>query len=101
MVTKRYSYVLAMVLLMLIGACNRPDVDMKSKRIATAERYFRGVYTSDTTVVDDLTGDDIVISYPIFQSLYGTPAIRGREAVKKPSQMETMLFCCGTSRHDM
>jgi hypothetical protein len=33
-------------------------------------------------VIDELAGADIVVSYPVFQSLYQTPAIRGREAVK-------------------
>jgi hypothetical protein len=29
-----------------------------------------------------LAGDDIVVSYPIFEKLFNTSAIRGREAVK-------------------
>jgi ketosteroid isomerase-like protein len=69
--------------LLLLGcACRGPNDDLKAERIAAAERYFRGVYGSDTSVVDDLAGDDIVVSYPIFQRLYGTTAIRGRDAVK-------------------
>lgn len=47
-----------------------------------AERFFRGVYGGDPSVVDDLAGADVVISYPIFARLFNTPAIRGREAVK-------------------
>lgn len=51
-------------------------------RKALAERFFRGVWGCDPSVVDDLAAADIVVSYPIFQSLYNSPTIRGRKAVK-------------------
>lgn len=53
-----------------------------SERKAIAERFFRGVYACDPTVVDDLASDDIVLSYPIFEKLFDVSAIRGRKAVK-------------------
>lgn len=53
-----------------------------SERKTIAERFFRGVYACDPTVVDDLAGDDIVVSYPIFEKLFDTSAIRGSKAVK-------------------
>ncbi len=46
-----------------------------------AERYFRGVYGGDSAVVSELAGEDVVCTYPIFASLFGAPAIRGRAAV--------------------
>jgi hypothetical protein len=78
---RRWTCVLAAVLL-FGSACRGPDVDLKSERIATAETYLRGVYGSDPTVVDRLAGESITVSYPIFESLFGSPTIRGREAVK-------------------
>lgn len=48
-----------------------------------AERFMRGVYGNDPSVVDELATADIIISYPVFQNVFGTPAIRGREAAKK------------------
>lgn len=56
--------------------------DSEAARIATAEEYFRGVYGGDPSVVDQLASEDIVVSYPILQSVFGTPAIHGRDAVK-------------------
>jgi len=82
MATTLHVRVFAAIALLLAGACRGPSADLRAERIAVAERYIRGVYGSDTSVVDDLASDEIVISYPIFESLFGTPAIRGREAVK-------------------
>lgn len=56
---------------------------VREDRIASAERFFRGVYGGDSSVVDILASDDIVVSYPIFMSLFGAPAIRGRAAVRE------------------
>lgn len=55
---------------------------MNDKRHIVAERYFRGVYSGDPSVVDALAAEDIVCSYPIFERLFGTPALRGRQALK-------------------
>ena len=56
--------------------------DLRSERIATAEEYLRGIYGGDPSVVDRLTSEDIVVSYPIIQSVAGTPALRGHDAVR-------------------
>jgi hypothetical protein len=55
---------------------------MEAERKILAERWFRGIYGCDPSVVDELAGDDVVVSYPIFESLFDAPAIRGRKAVK-------------------
>ncbi len=49
---------------------------------ALAERFFRGVYTGNSSVVDDLAGDEIAITYPVFARIFNTSTIRGRKAVK-------------------
>jgi predicted SnoaL-like aldol condensation-catalyzing enzyme len=46
-----------------------------------AERYLRGLYGGDPSVVNELASEDIISSYPIFEQLFGTPTIRGREAM--------------------
>ena len=56
---------------------------MEEKYKAIAEEFFRGVYGGDASVVDSLAAEDIVSSYPIFKKLFDSPALRGREAVKK------------------
>jgi hypothetical protein len=48
---------------------------------AVAERYFRGVYGCNPAVVEELASPDIVVTYPIFATLFGKPALRGRDAV--------------------
>jgi len=55
---------------------------MSSERKVIAERFMRGVYGGDPSVVDELAAADIVISYPIFQKIYDAPSIRGHEAVR-------------------
>ncbi len=46
-----------------------------------AEHYFRGVYGCDPAVVEELAAPDVVATYPVFASLYGKPALRGRDEV--------------------
>ncbi len=64
-------------------ACDSTTVDSAAERKAVAERFFRGVYGCEPSVVPELGGDDILISYPIFEDLFDTPAIRGRESVEQ------------------
>jgi len=69
----------ATLVLLLIG-CTRPDGTQERK--AAAQQYFRGVYGCDSSVVDRLCADDIAVSYPVFQKLFNTPVLRGRDAVR-------------------
>jgi len=71
------------VLLLMISGCWSPSNDATIKPETLAERYFRGVYGCDPSVVDELAAADIVISYPIFQTIFGQPVLRGRKAVKR------------------
>lgn len=48
---------------------------------SVAERYLRGLYGGDPSVVDELASEDIISSYPVFERLFGTPALHGREAM--------------------
>jgi len=50
---------------------------------ARAERFFRGIWSCDPTVITELAANEIVISYPVFETIFGTPAVRGREAVRR------------------
>ncbi len=47
-----------------------------------AQKWLRGVYGSDPLVVDELAAEEVVLSYPVFQKLFGKSALRGREAVR-------------------
>ena len=67
-------------LILVLAGCTRPDATQERK--AAAEKYFRGIYACDSTVVDELCSDDIAISYPAFQQMFNTPALRGRDAVR-------------------
>jgi hypothetical protein len=48
---------------------------------AIAEQYFRGIYGCQPDVVEDLGATDITVTYPVFEKLFGTPALVGHEAV--------------------
>ncbi|MEJ2679771.1 MAG: nuclear transport factor 2 family protein [Gemmatimonadota bacterium] len=52
-------------------------------RKGQVERFMRGVYGCNPSVVDELAADSVVLSYPIFETLYHTPALRGRQAVRE------------------
>jgi hypothetical protein len=56
---------------------------MENERKILAERYLRGVYGGDPSVVDALAAENVVSSYPIFARLFGTPALHGQQAVKR------------------
>ena len=71
---------LVVIILLLLPGCNRHENGQEQK--ALAEQYIRGVYECDSTIVDNLAADSIVISYPIFEKLFNTPAIRGKDAVR-------------------
>ena len=64
----------------LVG-CSGADAPSVSHR-AAAEGFFEAVYGCDATSIDDYGAEGVVVSYPIFETLYQTPAIRGREAVR-------------------
>lgn len=50
----------------LLVGCTLPDADLASERKAQAENFFRGVYGCGPTMADELAGDDVVLSCPIF-----------------------------------
>lgn len=68
--------------LLLLNACNQTGTSIEKERKVLAEEFFRGVYDCNPSLVDSLASDDILISYPIFETLFGTPVLRGREAVR-------------------
>lgn len=68
-------------LCLIFSACETSkDSIQEHKRIA--EQLFRSVYGGNYTEIDSLIGDDIEASYPIFEQIFGSKTIRGREAYK-------------------
>ena len=65
----------------MLCACNSEQTDTE-QHIDMAEQLFRSIYGGDPSLIDNLVSDDIVSSYPIFEQLFGTKAIRGRESLK-------------------
>lgn len=65
----------------LFSACETSkNTNQEQKKLA--EQLFRSVYGGDPSQIDSLVSNDVVSSYPIFEQLFGTKAIRGREALK-------------------
>lgn len=54
-----------------------------SERKALAETFFRGVFGGDPSVVDELSAEDVVVTYPVFADLFDTAVIRGRREVRE------------------
>lgn len=69
--------------LVVLAGCATSNESFTADQKARVERFMRGVYECNPSVVDTLAADSVVLSYPIFEQLYHTPAIRGREAVRK------------------
>lgn len=83
MIVRTFNYLCTVCIILLCGSCSTTRIHTKTNHKAVAERYFKAIYRCQLSVIDELAGRDIVISYPIFQTVYHTPAIRGREAVKR------------------
>lgn len=73
----------ATILLASLASCHSLGGEVAGDRVRSAERFFRGIYSGDPSVVDELASPDIVVTYPIFATLFGTPVLRGKEAVKE------------------
>ncbi len=72
--------VIAALTALLIGCSQSGKTELQK---ILAEKYFRGIYGCDSSVVDNLASEDITVSYPIFQKIFNKSAIRGRVAVKR------------------
>lgn len=75
----RSLFLSMLAVLTIVGSSPADHPDELRKR---AERWFSGVYGGDASIVDELASEKIVISYPIFDKLFNSPVIRGRDAVK-------------------
>jgi hypothetical protein len=68
-------------LLLAVVACSTGEVSSVEDHAATAESFFRSVYGCASESLEELANPNVVVSYPIFDTLYDTPVIRGRAAV--------------------
>jgi hypothetical protein len=69
-------------LMIVVSSCSRPVPDLDEERKALAESFFRGVYGCDASVVDDLASPAVVVSYPVFETIYGAGSIKGITEVR-------------------
>lgn len=76
------KYYLSVLILLLLIGCNKKESTIGNEYKTTAEQFLRGLYGCNPAVVDELADDSIFVTYPIFQKLFGKPAIRGRDSVK-------------------
>jgi len=77
----RKSGLLLLILCPLVSCSNDAGGPAAERKLA-AERFMRGVYDCEPSVVQELAADSVLISYPIFHEMFGTPAIRGEEDVE-------------------
>ena len=64
-------------------SCARSDRRTGEDLRGPAERYLSAVYGCRSELVDSLVSDSVVVSYPGFEAMLGTSALRGREAVRR------------------
>jgi hypothetical protein len=76
-----YCRYLVAFLILLLNACGGSRVPVEADLEASAEQFFRGVYGCNASVIDELASEDIVVTYPLFERVFSTPALRGRETV--------------------
>jgi len=67
--------------LCFLTACETGKYD-KQELKTHSEQLFRSVYGGNLSEIDSLISDDIVASYPIFEQIFGSKSIQGREAYK-------------------
>jgi len=67
----------------LLLACKGTPGSSVADHKALAERFFRGVYGCEPSVVAELGTENVFITYPIIEELFGTPALRGRDKVEQ------------------
>ena len=77
----RASCLLTVTLLVAACASGEPEVESEDLR-PVAEDFFTGVFGCEPELLAQTAAEDVAVSYPIFESLFGTPAIRGRDAVQ-------------------
>jgi ketosteroid isomerase-like protein len=77
-----YLYILLFPVLSTLTFAEKNFEDKAQQRKALAERYFQGIYQCDLSVIDELVDENVIVSYPIFETLINTPTNQGREAVK-------------------
>lgn len=72
--------IIAILLLSSLAGISSNNGDVGARQKVAAEKFFRGVYSGDTSVVGKYAADNIVISYPIFQTLFNSPVIEGHDS---------------------
>jgi hypothetical protein len=70
------------ILLFLFTSCVKTEIEMNTDNKIIAEKFFRGIYGCDPSVVDNFASDSIVISYPVFERIFKKVAFRGQEEAK-------------------
>ena len=75
---------LFIILLVLLFSQNLVAQNDTTDLVKRAELLFRSVYEGgNITNIENLTNEEIVASYPIFEQIFNKNAIHGREAYKQ------------------
>ena len=73
---------LVMAVLLPLNACSADKSDLEATRKQIAIDFLLGEYSGDLAVVDRLAAPEIVVSYPVFEEIFDSASIRGRQAVR-------------------
>ncbi len=73
------KFLIGISFILLLASC-KEDHNTNKQHKDLAVQFFRDVYGGESSKTDSMISDDIVVSYPIFEQIYGKKAIRGRKA---------------------
>jgi len=73
---------LVIAVLLPLSACIADKSDLEATHKQIALDFLRGEYSGDLAVVDRLAAPEIVVSYPVFEEIFGSASISGRQAVR-------------------
>ncbi|MEZ4794974.1 MAG: nuclear transport factor 2 family protein [Flavobacteriaceae bacterium] len=72
--------------LLILGSCLflacKEGTHTREEHKMKAEQLFRSVYGGDPSQIDSLATNDVIVTYPVFEQIFGKKAISGRESYK-------------------
>jgi len=66
-----------------LAACAQVEQEVFPDYRSSAEGFFRGVFACEPGGIERFAADTVILSYPIFETRFGTPSIRGRDGVRQ------------------
>lgn len=70
------------LILCFLTACKSGNIS-PDERVKRAEQYFEAIYGGTLSGLDNLVSEHVVSTYPVYEEILGSKAIRGRDELKE------------------